>query len=136
MSSAAVRANSKSYTKANRAAYCTAYNSNKRAKSKKNIKKSAFRFFASIAIVALIAVCVLVLNQNTIQADESIEYNKYFKSVEIKTGDTIWSIAEENIPENSSIDIREYIEEVQQINSLNGDNITSGMNIVVPYYAE
>lgn len=103
----------------------------------KTTKKFIFKFLTSVVVIAMIVVFVLALGKNnSIQAGESIEYNKYFKSVEVNSGDTLWSIAKECIPENSSIDIRNYVKEVQQINSLNDDNITSGMNLVVPYYAE
>lgn len=108
------------------------------SKKKERVKANlAAKFLSALLIIVLISVFALILGkENTTQAGESIKYNKYFKSIEINSGDTLWSIAKENIPQNSSIDIRDYINEVSQINSLSGGEITSGMNLVVPYYAE
>ena len=64
-------------------------------------------------------------------------YCKYYQSIMIEEGDTLWSYAKEygdKIHYESSLD---YIEEVRFINHIDSDNsLIIGNYIVVPYYME
>ena len=62
-------------------------------------------------------------------------YNKYYTSIRIESGDTLWNIADEYI-EGFNITKNEYIAEVCQINSISQDNIHAGDYIVIPYYSK
>ena len=61
--------------------------------------------------------------------------NKYYTSVRVERGDTVWSLADE-YNEGSEISKREYVDEICQLNSLNDGKITAGEYIVVSYYSE
>lgn len=58
---------------------------------------------------------------------------KYYTSVEIQEGDSLWSIARANMTEEYSSE-QEYIEEVKEMNHLMNDQITKGRHIVIPHY--
>ena len=59
---------------------------------------------------------------------------KYYKTVTVESGDTLWDIAVENITsEYDSID--EYISEVSFINGLTSTQIRAGRSLTVPYYS-
>lgn len=60
---------------------------------------------------------------------------KYFTSLEIEKGDTIWDIAKQNMTEEYN-SINDYIEEIKQCNNLSSDRITAGHYLLIPYYAE
>lgn len=62
-------------------------------------------------------------------------YNKYYKSVRIEYGDTLWSIADEYI-EELNIDKTEYIAELCDLNHITADEIRAGEYIVVSYYSK
>lgn len=64
-----------------------------------------------------------------------MERDKYFTSLQIEEGDTIWKIAQENITEEYD-DIYEYIDEIKECNQLSSDNITAGQYLLIPYYSE
>lgn len=60
---------------------------------------------------------------------------KYFTTIEVKSGDTLWDIAQEyRTAEYSGMEA--YIDEVREINHIIGDEITSGCYLTIPYYAE
>ncbi|MDE6759257.1 MAG: LysM peptidoglycan-binding domain-containing protein [Lachnospiraceae bacterium] len=77
----------------------------------------------SISIIGSIAV---------VKADESVQYNKSFISIEIESGDTLSSIAEEYAIMDTEYD--DYIQEVRNINNLSSDTIHSGCYLMVPVY--
>ena len=58
---------------------------------------------------------------------------KYFTSIRIKKGDSLWNIAKSRISEEYS-SVGEYVEEVCETNHIYDGEIKEGMYLVVPYY--
>jgi LysM repeat protein len=67
---------------------------------------------------------------------ETVHSYKYYTSIEVKYGETLWSIAEEYLDAAHYASIEDYIKEVRRINHLKDDNIIAGRYLVVPYYME
>ena len=60
---------------------------------------------------------------------------KYYTSIVVEKGDTLWSIAVENLtPEYGRIE--DYILEVRRLNHLFGDGICAGEYLTIPRYSE
>lgn len=94
-------------------------------------------------IAALTALAVMVIAISILFISFSTEANdyehpssyKYYKSIEIVKGDTLWSIANDNFDPDHYKNAHEYIDEVKKMNSLTSDNIVAGSHIIVPYYS-
>ena len=67
-----------------------------------------------------------------VYADEHLSDLQY-KIVEIQEGDSLWSIAKENMNPGFH-DVDEYIEEVMICNQLSSDKLYAGSYLMVPYY--
>ncbi|MGN1166792.1 MAG: LysM peptidoglycan-binding domain-containing protein [Lachnospiraceae bacterium] len=65
-------------------------------------------------------------------ASASIQ-RKYYKSIEIESGDTLWAIAKEFRGDHYD-SIYDYIDEVMDINGLKTDEIHAGQYLTIPYY--
>jgi hypothetical protein len=80
----------------------------------------------------------ILLVSLSVQANEknSQPSHKYYKSIEIKKGDTLWSIAKDYSDDKYYENTSEYIKEVRSINSLTSDNIIAGSYIIVPYFSD
>lgn len=98
------------------------------------------RLAQRIMVIAVLAVtaCALIgfgsfLGSST-QASDDTNY-KYYTSVEVKNGDTLWDIASEHITEEYK-SLQEYVIEVKALNGLQSDSIKSGQSLVIPYYSE
>ena len=59
---------------------------------------------------------------------------KYYTSIQIAYGDSLWSIAEEYRTAEYA-DIYSYIEEVMEINHLSSDRLQAGDKLCIPYYS-
>lgn len=93
-----------------------------------------------LAIAVLIVVTLGILLGTSINALASSKadvasYHKYYTSVRIEAGDTLWTIADEYISD-LNIDKQDYIAEICAINDICEDKIHAGDYVVVAYYSQ
>lgn len=90
-----------------------------------------------LGIAALVIAIVISASfaAKTVTAQGSQERVKLVTSVEIKKGDSLWSIASEYMSDEYD-NINDYIEVIKKCNGITTDQIHSGNYIVVPYYAD
>jgi len=62
-------------------------------------------------------------------------YDRYYTSIEVKRGDSLWSIAK-TYNKNSGMKIQAYINEIKKINNLSTDTIETGDLLTIVYFAE
>ncbi len=94
----------------------------------------------AIALITLVViVCGSLLGSAILAASRSEASQeppsfKYYTCIEIRPGDTLWSIAAAYMsPEYDSV--QDYIEEVKALNQLGPDDIHSGQFLTIPYYS-
>jgi len=93
-----------------------------------------------LLVTALMIVCasVSIINAYAVSVDDAsvmemgqtVAIQAEHDTVFVNSGDTLWSIAKNNMPENS--DIREYISELRRLNELNGSSIRTGQKLILP----
>jgi len=90
----------------------------------------------SIVVACLITVgsivCGTIFSSAKNPAEDIPQY-KYYKSITIQQGDSLWSIAQE-YNADSEISMQEYIDELVQVNGLKSKTIHAGQHLVVAYY--
>ena len=94
----------------------------------------------ALAIVILVFISLGILLGTSINALASSKadvasYNKYYKSVRIESGDTLWTIADDYISD-LNIDKQEYIAEICELNNICENEIHAGDYVVVAYYSQ
>lgn len=84
--------------------------------------------FVSLAVAGLISVC------GTTSASAAPEHEpvRYYTSIHIEQGDTLWDIAQQYKLETEST--QDYIDEVMEMNQLSSDQITAGKSLMIYYY--
>lgn len=91
-----------------------------------------------IFTACLILTCAIFFGSFFSKAEDTFHEKdtayKYYTSIEIKPGDTLWEIASNYISEEYS-SINDYISEVKSINSMASDDIKEGHFLTVPYYS-
>jgi len=92
--------------------------------------------YSMITIAAAVVIIVIAAHSSVaVNASPDHENQKYFTTVQVNSGDTLWDLSQEYITsEYASVD--DYIKEVEKINHISKDEITAGCYLVVPYYAE
>ena len=111
----------------------------RRAAAKRNTKKrvsSATKFFITLMVIVAAVCIILFSNKNVTNADESgnaVELTKYYKTITIESGDTLWSIAKE-YKSGAYKTTQDYVDELISMNHLHSDAITSGQKLIVAYF--
>ena len=95
------------------------------------------RLFLVIITVFLILSGVIFYHSIQSQANEDIDdiSFKYFSSIMVNYGDSLWSIAEEYSDEHYKSNT-DYIAEIVKINHLSNEEIIAGQHIIIPYYSK
>lgn len=99
-------------------------------------KKNRTCLIRKISIL-LFVICVLFFGNGFVSAQKASEKQslcKYYKSIEVASGDTLWTIADKYF--TSEYDSKaEYIEEVLEINQMDSTDLYADQKLIVPYYA-
>ncbi len=107
------------------------------AKARKRRREIYVKKVALFAIaLCTITVLSIGLGGRLVDAhDDLLSSNtqKYYKSIQLQAGDTLWDIAKEHM--NQEYDsIFEYIDEVKEINNLDDDEIHEGQYLTIAYF--
>ncbi len=87
-----------------------------------------------LTAAALIIICSMLSGTIRAQAASTEPSYKYYKSIRIQKGDTLWSIAGSYMTAEYE-DIDAYIREICALNHIEDSEIHYGQYITVPYYS-
>lgn len=95
------------------------------------------KIFLTVLTVCIALTCALSYNALVTKASNDISdvSYKYFTSIEVASGDTLWSIAEEYKDDQFYASTKEYVDEVMHMNHLTSSNIVAGQSLIIPYYS-
>lgn len=95
------------------------------------------RFVLFAATFCLIMICAISYHSIKSNATSGDDMNfKYYTSITVQNGETLWSIADEYIDYSQYKNKNAYISEVMSINQLaDASDIISGQKLTVPYYS-
>lgn len=61
---------------------------------------------------------------------------KYYTSVTVHSGDTLWSLASERFSEENYKNLNSYISEICKLNHISSaDDLKAGESLIMPYYS-
>lgn len=92
------------------------------------------KIIAAITLIFTAVILAIVISGCFSKAKAADNYYKYFKSVTVKSGETLYDYADQYADFHYD-SAEEYIKEVAKINKINPDKIVAGNNIIVPYYS-
>jgi len=98
------------------------------SKIKRNHKRLIYirrRICVVLTIVAMLSLLITSVYAIDVNSKKQIEY----KSMVVKSGDSLWSIASNN---NGNKDIRTIIREIKKINNISQNTINIGDILMVP----
>lgn len=106
---------------------------NNRIRRRRELRRRFFTFILALILSTGISAAFFSFRTKAQNNTDEIQY-KYYKSIIIETGDTLWDLAEEYGTSEYYGSHQEYINEVMRMNGLSDDRITAGQYIIIPYY--
>lgn len=92
---------------------------------------------ATITLLVVFCGTLLGSSMASVRSEASAEHGsiKYYTSIQIEQGDTLWSIADTYLTAGYAT-VQDYIDEVKELNHLGPDEIHSGQYLTIPYYSD
>ena len=100
-------------------------------------EKRPFFITGAVLIISLLSVCLFLYFGDRVGKAQESANDIHYKVVEIKNGDSLWSIAKENMDNTNDsgfINIYQYIHEIKRCNNMKSNQINAGCYLMVPYY--
>lgn len=88
-----------------------------------------------LLVLFIVIILTIIFTTKTATAKNDNFRIKQVTCIQIKKGDTLWSIASQYMSSEYK-DLNEYIEEIKLSNGLTSDKIHAGNFIIVPYYVD
>ena len=102
-------------------------------KRRRNRRLIKFTFSFTLLLILLLSFGSILSYAKS--SKEDVPVYKYYKSIEIKSGETICSIADQYLSDEYESK-EQYMNEVIQINALKEDTIHNGQYLIIPYYSQ
>lgn len=106
---------------------------NNRIRRQREMRKNVLIVIMTFCLIITAAISMNSFLSNAKEESSPVSY-KYFKSITIENGDTLWSIAQEYMDDDHYDTVYDYIHEVKKMNLLSNDDITYGQHLIIPYY--
>lgn len=107
-------------------------------KKNSNIMRVRYGFIITLLALFMLFLGVYIGSRRMAQVEAQgyvQERQKFYTCIDIKEGDTLWSLAEEYMTEEYT-DRESYMDEVREMNDLTGSMIQAGTTLLIPYYGE
>lgn len=109
-----------------------------KSRAKARASRKLTRFVLSVMVIASLVCIILFSNKNVTSANEageSVRLTKYYKTITIRNGDSLWSLANQ-YKSGDYRTTRDYVNELKSMNDLHSENLKAGQKLVVAYFEE
>ncbi len=99
-------------------------------------RKKVLLFFLTLIVMFGVGVGFGTLLAKAEEPETDSMYYKYYTSIKVEPGDTLWDLAELYMDDKHYDTRMDYIYEVININHMMTDRLTAGKKIIIPYYSD
>lgn len=108
---------------------------NNKRRRERELRRHIFLSVLTLCIAVAFAFCISSIDTAAKDSSETIEI-KYYTSITVSNGDTLWAIAAEHMGEGEHYaTVSEYIAEVMRMNNLDNETLYAGQHLIIPYYS-
>lgn len=110
------------------------YTQAKRKESRaKQVRQAKFNLLIIVTVLVVNITIVAGTLLTSAQESDAVTYDVQYISLEVQSGDSLWSIAQE-YKSNPDINTKEAVDEIIALNQLSNDSINEGQYIIVAKY--
>lgn len=110
---------------------------NNRKRRERQLHRRIIIFVVMTAMIIFLGMFLSFSFFSDASADESHTQHIYYKTVSVTAGDSVWSIANDNLDSIHYRKAQTLVNDIAKINKISTDaKLTAGTNIIVPYYSD
>ncbi|WP_026665897.1 LysM peptidoglycan-binding domain-containing protein [Butyrivibrio sp. FC2001] len=110
------------------------------ALAKRRRERAARRRLVILGVMTSVIIFMAIILSFSFSSDASNKNNeqyKYYTSVSVNVGDSVWTIAEEYMDDLHYRSTKEFVNDIARINKISPDTmLKAGTNLIVPYYSD
>lgn len=107
---------------------------NNRIRRTRQLRRNMIMFFLTIVLVICFSIIFFSFKTKAQSNEEEVLY-KYYKSVMVSEGDSLWKYAQMYGDNQYYDNYEDYMKEVMNMNFLEDDTIITGQYLILPYYS-
>ncbi len=108
---------------------------NNRIRRKRQLRRNVTIGLITVLLIISFSSIFFGFRTSAQGSNEKVLY-KYYKSIKIEDGDTLWKYAETYSDSRYYDHYSDYIQEVMNINHLSDEEIIASHYLILPYYSE
>ena len=98
------------------------------------LRKQRITVMTGLCVILLVIIGCILFGSTKAQAAPAETSYKYYTSIQVQKGDTLWNIANHYMTEEYA-SVNDYIDEICEINHITESDIHSGEYLTIPYYS-
>lgn len=99
------------------------------------VRNQRIAFVSVLFVLLFVLISTVLFGSIKAQAASAEVSYKYYTSIQVQKGDTLWGIANNYMTEEYG-SVNDYIEEICSINHISDSDIHSGQYLTIPYYSD
>lgn len=107
---------------------------NNKIRRRRQLRRNICMYLMTMLLAISLSLVFFSFRAKAQSSDEALVY-KYYKSIVVRNGDTLWDYAGMYGGDGQYSSSRDYIKEVMQLNSLHDHTIVAGQYLILPYYS-
>jgi cell division protein YceG involved in septum cleavage len=110
---------------------------NNRRRRERQLHRRIIIFVVMTAIAIFFGMFLSFSFFSDASSDDAHTQHLYYKTVMVTSGDSVWSIASENLDSIYYRSAQSLVNDIASINRISTDaKLTAGTNLIVPYYSD
>lgn len=107
---------------------------NNKIRRQRQLRRNMMMAIFTVVLILTLSIGGFAIGSKAQDKEEAILY-KYYTSIEVQYGESLWDIAGTYFCEDKYDDYEHYVSEVMQINGLYNEEVSAGSYLIVPYYS-
>ena len=110
---------------------------NNRKRRERELRRHIITFVVMISVLIILSMFIFFSFKSDASVDSAHQQYRYYTSVTVTSGDSVWSIAREHMDPLHYRSVESMVNDIASVNRISPEaKLNAGTNIIVPYYSD
>ena len=107
-----------------------------RQRREKQLRRRVLTFVVMTSLIIFLAIFLSYSFLSDAKSENEMSSYRYYSSVTVSAGDSVWSIAENNMDRMHYNNVESYVRDIASVNKISTDaELKAGSSLIIPYYS-